>query len=390
MIAIKLALRNLLGAGLRTWLNVFVLSFVLVVIVLYNGMLDGWDTQARTDTINWEIGQGEFWHPEYDPYDPFKLQDAHAPVSDSMNKLIQEGKLAPVLITQASIYPQGRMQNIMLKGIEPQQSFLKLPTQLLADTTGGITPAIIGKRLAATANLKKGDAVLVRWRDKNGTFDARELTIAGVFHCDVPSVDDGQIWISLGNLQQMTGMSGEATMFVSNVPFHGKSMEIWQFKDYKFLLKDIDDMMAMENVTSTIINLILLSIALLAVFDTQVLSIFRRQKEIGTYIALGMTRSQVTGIFTVEGTVISVLSVLMACVYGIPFLAYMHKAGIPMPDAIDSSGIAISNAIIPVYNISRVTITILVVVISATLVSYIPARKISKMKPTDAIKGKIQ
>ena len=30
---------------------------------------------------------------------------------------------------------------------------------------------------------------------------------------------------------------------------------------------------------------LLLNIALLAIFDTQVLSIFRRQKEIGTYIA---------------------------------------------------------------------------------------------------------
>jgi len=41
MVSLKLALRNLLGAGLRTWLNVAVLSFAFVVIVFYNGMLDG-------------------------------------------------------------------------------------------------------------------------------------------------------------------------------------------------------------------------------------------------------------------------------------------------------------------------------------------------------------
>ena len=34
MIAFKLAIKNLIGAGLRTWLNVFVLSLALVIIVM--------------------------------------------------------------------------------------------------------------------------------------------------------------------------------------------------------------------------------------------------------------------------------------------------------------------------------------------------------------------
>lgn len=33
MLIIKLAFRNLMGAGLRTWLNVFVLSLVFVMII---------------------------------------------------------------------------------------------------------------------------------------------------------------------------------------------------------------------------------------------------------------------------------------------------------------------------------------------------------------------
>ena len=66
MLAIKLAFRNLLGAGLRTWLNVTVLSFAFILIIFYNGMIDGWNRQGRNDTQNWEIGQGQFWHPEYE------------------------------------------------------------------------------------------------------------------------------------------------------------------------------------------------------------------------------------------------------------------------------------------------------------------------------------
>lgn len=62
MIALKLAYRNLLGAGLRTWLNVIVLSFSFVVIIWQRGLLEGWDRQARRDMIDWEIGGGQYWH----------------------------------------------------------------------------------------------------------------------------------------------------------------------------------------------------------------------------------------------------------------------------------------------------------------------------------------
>jgi ABC-type lipoprotein release transport system permease subunit len=40
---------------------------------------------------------------------------------------------------------------------------------------------------------------------------------------------------------------------------------------------------------------------MIAIFDTQVLSLFKRRKEIGTLSALGMTQQQIIGLFTVEG-----------------------------------------------------------------------------------------
>jgi len=44
----------------------------------------------------------------------------------------------------------------------------------------------------------------------------------------------------------------------------------------------------------------------------------------------------------------------------------------------------------PTYGIGLVFGTMLLVIISATIVSYLPARKISKLQPTEALKGKIQ
>ena len=389
MLAIKLAFKNLLGAGLRTWLNVSVLSFAFVIIVFYNGMLDGWNMQAFNDTKDWEVGNGQLWHSAYDPFDPFCLQDAHAPLSEKIKALVDDHQLTPVLITQATIYPQGRMQNILLKGIDPQQQIIKLPASLLKQETGAV-PAIIGKRMAASAKLKNGDLVLMRWRDKNGTFDAREVKIVDIFRSNVQSIDNNQVWIPLNILQQITGMENEATLMIAAKTYSGGSIGIWQFKDLKFLLKEITEILQAKKSGAMVVSVLLLAIALLAIFDTQVLSIFRRQKEIGTYIALGMTRFQVVKIFTIEGSVHSLLAIILGSIYGIPLLWYMHYAGIPMPKMVDSMGVSISDKIIPVYSMELIISTILLVIISATIVSYFPTRRITHMKPTDALKGKIQ
>ncbi len=41
-----------------------------------------------------------------------------------------------------------------------------------------------------------------------------EITIAGIFKTNVPTVDGGQVWIPLDRLQQMMMMPGEATLVV--------------------------------------------------------------------------------------------------------------------------------------------------------------------------------
>lgn len=386
MIAFKLAYRNLMGAGLRTFLNVSVLSFAFVLIIFYNGMMDGWHRESRTDTIAWEAGQGQLWHPALDMYDPLTLQDAHAALDDKTLALVKAGQLSPILITPATAYPQGRMEGILLKGIDPAQTILDLPTSLLTKTDACY--GMIGKRTAKNMKLKTGDHLLVRWRDVNGTFDAKEIILAGVFDSNVPTVDNGQIWLPIDTLRAMTTMQGQATLLVASKAYEGGDLGVWKWKDLKFLLLDLDNIVKAKKSGGTILQILLLFIALLAIFDTQVLSIFRRQREIGTYIALGMTRWQVVGIFTVEGAAHSVLAALLGAAWGIPLMLFIGHTGISF--GVDDIGITMRSVIYPYYSVGLIVSTTLIVILSATIVSYIPAKRIAKMKPTDALKGKLQ
>jgi ABC-type lipoprotein release transport system permease subunit len=386
----KLAAKNLIGAGLRTWLNVIVLSFSFLIIIWHKGLLDGWDRQAKNETISWETGGGQFWQDSYDPYDPFSLTEAHTKIPSALDSLVSTGNIAPILITQGTIYPRGRIQSILIKGISSNQKLLKIPSSLFLKNNDEI-PALIGRNTAVDNGLKEGDLITLRWRDVHGTFDANNIKIIGIFDTDIPTVDMGQIWVPLDHLQKMIGMPGEATIIVLNKEAQGSIIaEGWKFKNNEVLLKSITDMIKMKSVGGLVLYIILLSLAMLAIFDTQVLSLFRRQKEIGTYIALGMTRTQVVGLFTIEGSLNSVLAGLLAALYGIPLLALQASKGLSMPGGSKGFGLAVADKIYPAYSLGLVVTTILLIMLTTTIVSYLPSRKIAKMEPTEALRGKIQ
>ncbi len=383
-IAFKLAYRNLMGAGLRTWLNSGVLSFAFVVIIFFNGLIDGWNEQARIDGVNWDYGNGHLLNNAYDPFDPFSLQDGYGILPAS-----EQDNLTPVLIRPATIYPQGRMMSVQLKGIDASQTVVQLPTDLLQKSTADY-PVIIGKRMAESANLKINDEVLLRWRDKNGTYDAVSVTVVGIFDTNVPMVDGGQFWISIDKLWQMTGLTGNATFFIADNTYQYTNTAGWKFESKEYLLRELTKMINMKKTSGSIMYLLLMAIGLLAIFDTQVLSIFRRQKEIGTYIALGMTRWQVVRIFTAEGSMYSIFAAVLGALYGTPILAYLSFKGIGFPISGDSFGIIMAQRLYPIYGIGLVVGTILLVILSATIVSFLPARKIARMNPVEALKGKLQ
>jgi ABC-type antimicrobial peptide transport system permease subunit len=90
-----------------------------------------------------------------------------------------------------------------------------------------------------------------------------------------------------------------------------------------------------------------------------------------------------------EGTLHGILAIAIAAIYGIPILIYTANKGIPMPNTAEEYGIALSARLFPFYSAWLVGGTVLLVVLTVLIVSYLPSRKISGLKPTEALKGKL-
>ena len=355
-------------------------------------MYDGMREHAKQVTIDTEIAGGAYWHPQYDPLDPITFEEAHATLPSAVKTLVNQGKAFPVLVSQATIYPDGRIMPVIMKGILPEQNIVNMPTQMLANHQEITIPVLIGRSMANNAKLEVGDTFTIRWLDANQTYDADEGTVVHIMDTENFKLDIGHVWIPLEKAQTMLAMEEEATYVT-----YAKGLSIeenrgdWIPRDVKFLIRDMEALIEADEPNAAIMYIILLCFAAMGIFNAQVLSIFRRGKEIGTLMALGMTRSRVVGLFTIEGGLNAFLAGIMTVIFFGPLLWYVGVNGIWLGvDYSDGAmGIIVEKYLIPVYSVKLVVTTTIVVSFIVLIVSYLPSRRIAKMKPTDALRGKV-
>ena len=187
----------------------------------------------------------------------------------------------------------------------------------------------------------------------------------------------------------MLAMEGEATYATYEKglpPVQDKGD--WIPRDINYLVQDMEAIIAADKPGAQVMYMILLALAAMGIFNAQVLSIFRRGKEIGTLMAIGMTRPRVVGLFTLEGGLNAVLAAVATLIFFGPVLWYFGVYGIPLPIDYTEMGMIIAKRLIPVYTIGLVVSTTILVSIIVLIVSYLPSRRIARMKPTDALRGK--
>ena len=386
----KIALKNLLGARLRTFLNVLVTAFSFFLILFMSAMYDGMLQHAKQVTMETEIAGGAYWHPEYDPLDPLTFEDAHSVPPAAVQTLVGEKKAFPVLVSQASIYPGGRIMPAIMKGIPPGQNIVNMPTDALSGHEEIALPVLIGKGMASDTKLEVGDVFTIRWLDADRTYDANEGTVVHIMDTENFKLDMGHIWIPLNKAQAMLAMEGEATYvtYEKGIP-PVQNKGDWIPRDINYLVQDMEAIIEADKPGAQVMYMVLLALAAMGIFNAQVLSIFRRGREIGTLMAIGMTRSRVVGLFTLEGGLNAVLSALVTLIVFGPILWYFGVYGIPLPIDYSEMGMIVAKRLIPVYTIGLVVSTTILVSIIVLIVSYIPSRRIARMKPTDALRGKV-
>ena len=239
--------------------------------------------------------------------------------------------------------------------------------------------------MAKKAHLKKGDTVVLKWRDRFGVVDARDLLIVDVVAMVNSRVDEGVVWLRLDHLRGMTQRIDEAS-WVAVANFQGplKGMD---FQTVEQLVADILNLIENDRKYARIFWVILIFLAGIGVLNTQILNVFKRQKEIGTLMALGMTSGQIVLLFTLEGSMAALFSVVVALILGTLLFSWFQSVGLDIAHLSEST-IPVYEKILLDIHPDEVVTSIVVIVCVMILVSWVPVRKITGLDPTLALRGR--
>ena len=116
-----------------------------------------------------------------------------------------------------------------------------------------------------------------------------------------------------------------------------------------------------------------LLIAVLGIVNTLALSIIERTREVGLLRAIGVSRSQLRRMVTLESVVIAVLGAVLGVVLGIGF-------GIALMHSLREEGLEVIS--VPV---GQLVIFLVVSVVIGVLAAFLPARRAAKLDVLRAI-----
>ncbi len=382
-----IASKNFYRQGLRAFLNVLVTALSIIALIFMLSLLNGFQAQATRNLVATDVGGGHYRVPGFDILTPTEWEDFTMQVPQTLSGLLPEDK-AEVLVQQGQLYPNRRLFPVQLRGMAMNQSLLDLPLAGLKsfeDKPGEVVPAVVGVKMARKAHLKKGDTLVLKWRDKGGAVDARDILIVDVGDIINPRVDDGVVWLRLDHLRSMTGREGEVS-WVTVRKYLGP-VEGFEFHGIDMLMSDLLALLRQDRINSKILWGILMVLVCTSVFNTQILNIFKRQKEIGTLMALGMEPQRIVRIFTLEGILAALWALVLAVILGVPFFIWFQGVGFDVSHLSEAS-FPIRETIYPDYQAREISISVLIVFVLIIISAWVPVKKITRLDPTLALRGR--
>ena len=383
----EIANKNFCRQGLRAFLNVLVTALSIIALIFMLSLLNGFQAQATRNLVLTDVGGGHYRVLGFDILTPTEWENLTMPVPDILSGLLAKDK-AEVLVQQGQLYPNRRLFPVQLRGIAMDQSLLNLPLAGLKsfeDKPGEIIPAVVGVKMARKAHLKKGDTVVLKWRDKRGAVDARDILIIDVGDIVNPRIDDGVIWLRLDHLRSMTDRDREVS-WVAVREYMGQ-LKGFNFHGIEMLMADLLAMLRQDRINSKILWGILMVLVCTSVFNTQILNIFKRQKEIGTLMALGMEPQRIVRIFTLEGVIAALWALGLAVTLGVPFFIWFQGVGFDVTHLSEAS-FPVRETVYPDYQPREIFVSVFIVMFLIITSAWLPVKKITRLDPTLALRGR--
>ena len=402
---LRLAWRNTWRHRRRTLLIVLAMGFGLSLMMMYDGLVDGFNQAIYGNAIKVLGGNIQVHAQGYGGSTGQKPLLA----LDNDGGILETVRAQPGVVAASRRINTGGLASsregafaVGITAIEPElEEAVNLAGQNVI-AGRGLTSAdgdsvLIGKGLADAMGVTVGDRMTLTGKAAHEQMRQRTMTVIGIYDLGMPDIEKLTVYISLNEAQtlyELSGASTEVAVFLNEV---GREREViaaltpllpgYEIQSFTDSYPELQYALASKGQAMDIFSVIILGIAGIGILNLLLMAVYERTREIGVLGALGLKPSQISLLFILEGMLIGLVGVGLGVVLGLAFNGMMRATGLDFTaySGMTSYTALITDKVYPSWGIGRLLSRALTVAIIAALAAVIPAREAARRDPAEAL-----
>ena len=398
-----LAVRNLSRNKRRTLITALAVVFGATAIVFLQGFVNGFIATAVGNTVLSRVAPVQV-HKKgfFGADDPLKVSLPQDP-----NLIAKIAAVAGVTAVAPRIQFDGMVSNgneatmFMATAIDPSVEYKVCPKRetnvaegskpLMA---GDDSKVVIGKTLAESLGAKQGSTLVFQSAGPNnkGT-NALDVEVSGFLPSHFVTESKRMATVTLPFAQDLLRMKGTVTELVVGVAnldqtndvrarvqaALGDQYEVTTWRDMDVQMRDFET--RLHYVLLFIAGVLFLLVAT-GIVNTMLMSVYERVREIGTMLAVGVRRYQITALFLWEAVALGLFGASGGATIGWLIIRHLGKRGVLLhPPGGDPSWMY------PHIGFGFIAIVVGFAVVGTMLAALYPAWKASRLQPVEALRA---
>lgn len=405
---LSMAFRNVLRNRRRTLITLAALMVGVAAVGTIRGILNGLQRSIITGTVEGTVGALQVHRAGYLANvmsTPLSLDfEADEALLTKVREVRGVRAVAPRIQFAGSLTLSATDENdtpealfFAATAIDPAQEFKVCPKREELFTGGTVlddTHVVLGDALAAAFQAKRGAEAVLLAPDRDGSLNGELALVGGEMRAIMPGeMKVAVVPLSLAQrLLRMEGRVTELAISVEDVTQVDRVAEdlraalgpAFEVHTWGELAPERRGIMAIEDAISVVVSVVFLILMLLGVANTMLMSVLERTREIGTMMAVGLTREAVLRLILSEALVLGLLGVTAGVLLalGITYGALAPGLHVTPPQA------TMAIDIFPFLTARFLLIVSAIAVVGAVLFALYPARRASRLRPVEALAGR--
>ena len=405
---IRIAARNVLRNPRRTGIALLAVAFGIAALVLALGFIEWVLWAMRETTIHSQLGHVQIARRgfgEAGAADPFRyLLPADTAGKLALAEVPEVRVIAPRIEFSGLASLGDTTVSFIAEGVDPRQEAAMHKRHRLGRSVNivqgadlpaeGGNAAILGQGLAAALGAKPGDRIVLLATPASGGVGAIELEVRGVFVTISKAFDDSALRVPLDVASRLLSVTGAhklvlvlddtdstARVLQALAPrAHAAGLELLPWHEASDFYNKTVVLFGRQTGVITVIIAVLI---VLGISSVMIMAVHERTPEIGTVLALGVSRRRVLLQFVLEGCLLGLVGALFGVLVGVGAAWAVSRIGIPMPPPPGQSWGYVAEILVTPSIVVR---AVLLAVVAATVTAIYPAWKASRLPIVDALR----